>query len=328
MTARALYRSSTVDGLAPPYNQLNLKIFYPAKPAHTDMEHATGRLAAHTNHSPFPVLIMMPGINVSMESYSWLASALAENNIVTVCYQLLVEEFPGLACISPGLDIEQLKPAHFGQQPSSTTLTTILSVLDDLQNDSVLKGLLNVDNIIVGGHSAGGTAALLNANPEWFPMIKAAFSYGAHTAAASALGWPSDHCLPINPSIPTLIIGGDQDQVIANSTHYYGIEPSTTELLIRTFEQAIHAGGEHSASHYLAIIAGANHYAITYPKDHSVGRAFLEQPQQDDLAVCEYLQQLIHHFIEATANGNEHSKKRLLELCSEREPMLTIGRTK
>ena len=74
---RACYRSVHVDGYASPYNNIALKVYYPCAYSGTFEERNTGFIAGDRSRAPCPVIIMMPGINVSHESYSWLCKKLA-----------------------------------------------------------------------------------------------------------------------------------------------------------------------------------------------------------------------------------------------------------
>ena len=274
MRARAFYRAVTLDSLRPPYNHVTLKITYPSLPPGNEQELNSGYLAADLDQAPFPILVMMPGINVSPEAYSWLAQALAAHGIVTVCYSFITEELPGLISLSPGIDLEYLKPDLFGQAPSAVVLAAIIKELTRVNTDSLLTDALALDKIILGGHSAGGTVALLNANPDWFPGLVGVFSYGAHTAAATPLGWPDNSYLPSPSQLPTLLIGGDCDGVIEGSQMRYGnsSDHGPSSKLEKSFERAITAS---RGDCHLAIVSGANHFAIAYPIDKSTGRSFL-----------------------------------------------------
>ena len=299
MNTRAFYRAIAIDGLTAPYNTATLKIYYPALHAATEAQRNSGFIPADPARAPFPVVIMMPGINVGPEAYGWLAIALAQRGIVTLTYSLVSEEIAGLVSISPGIDLHHLKPEHFGKAPSAVALAAIIAELHKIQHNSVLKGLLNLDKIIVGGHSAGGTVALLNGNPQWFPGLAGIFSYAAHTAAATPLGWPDGSYLPTPSLLPTLVLGGENDGVIAGSQMRYGnsTDNSASEKLEQTFKQAISSA---RGDCHLAILAGANHFAIAYPEDNSTGRAFLDREQtRPAQQIRETLQETIGLFIES-----------------------------
>jgi pimeloyl-ACP methyl ester carboxylesterase len=152
-----------------------------------------------------------------------------------------------------------------------------------------LAGLLDLQKIVLGGHSAGGSAALVNANPHFFPTVKAAFTYGAHVQAATTLGYSEGAVLRLSDEMPLLIIGGNRDGVIAASSGRYRAEGevnpralSASQLaadamapLLHTFQNAI---GGLRGDRYLAVLDGANHFSIAYPQDLTTGRAYLDQP--------------------------------------------------
>jgi hypothetical protein len=50
------------------------------------------------------------------------------------------------------------------------------------------------------------------------PRLRAAFAYGAHTAAVVQLGYPAGKILPLPDQLPLILMGGTQDGVIANSS--------------------------------------------------------------------------------------------------------------
>lgn len=297
MTIRAFYRATQVTAFDPPYNTVTMKVYYPAKDTLTEQEQHTGAVAANPDHAPYPVLIILPGINVGPEAYAWLATHLAEQGIVTITYTLLSNEMPGLISQSPGISIEALRPEQFGQSSCAAALPAILDEINAIQHESLLAGLLDTDNIVLLGHSAGGTVSLLSGNPQWYPSIKGVISYAAHTLGSVAIGWEDDTPMPTPSAVPTLIIGGARDGVIAASASSYGEKNATPfSSLIKTFEQAISSNRNDS---YLAIIDGANHFAITHPQDITTSRPFadLEQTQSPE-AIRTLLASLIAAFID------------------------------
>jgi hypothetical protein len=274
---RALFRSVVVPGLSAPNNTAHLKIYYPANLPTSDQERNTGMVGAFAEGPAFPVVILLPGINVGPEGLGWLAHELTSRGLIVVSYCLIGEEFPGLVSATPGLDIAALGPADYGKRPSSLALGPILAELSNCNSAGLLAGRIDVSRVILGGHSAGGTTALVNANPVWFEGVCGVFSYAAHTAAATMLGHPPGTMNAICPDVPALIIGGDCDGVIGESAGRYG-DPrgDTTGRVIATFDQALSRNKDDCV---LAIIKGANHFSIITPKDTVTGRAFLDQPE-------------------------------------------------
>jgi hypothetical protein len=274
---RAIFRAVAIESFTPPNNTVHLKIHYPAQLPGTPDERNSGMVAAISDTPPFPVVILLPGINVGPEGLSWLAHDLTSKGMIVVSYCLVGEEFAGLVSATPGLDIAALGPALYGQKASAIALGPILDELAACHKKGLLAGRFDLTQVILGGHSAGGTAALVNANPAWFKGVKGAFAYAAHTAAATMLGHPQGTMNAICPDVPCLIMGGANDGVIAESAGRYGDPPGdTTGRVIATFDQAI---SRNESDCLLAIVRGANHFSIISPKDHATGRAFLDQAE-------------------------------------------------
>lgn len=273
---RAIFRSVRIPGLIAPNDTAHLKIHYPAMLTGSDMERDTGLVASVGDDRLFPIIILLPGINVGPEGLGWLAQSLCARGLVVVTYSLIGEELPGQISLTPGIDIMSLAPDAYGTRPSALALGPIINDLHACHEAGVLAGRLDLSKIAFGGHSAGGTVALLNANPDWFSGACAAFAYGAHTAAATMLGHKPGSMNAICAATPVLIMGGSDDGVIAESAGRYGDLPGdATGRVMATFNQAV---SRTQADCVLAIIKGANHFSIIDPQDSSTGRAFLDRP--------------------------------------------------
>ena len=313
-----------MPGRAPPYGRPSLNVYYPAR--RTDSEHYrnSGLVAANSAQAPFPVVIIMPGINVGPESYGWLASHLASLGVVTVTYSMIAEEMPGYISLTPGLDLSALAPQQYGKRPSASALASIIEDLPKLNGDGVLAECLDLEHLVLGGHSAGGTVALLNADPAWFPGLCGVFSYAAHTGAATALGYAPDSMMQIPSALPTLIMGVTRDGCIANSSARYGEEEgSATERVERTFSEALHRDNVDS---YLALIDGANHFSMAYPRDDSTGRPFIDftetRPAQ---TIRDLLQQLIGDFVLACTCQDAAARARLEQSILQDQEKIAQG---
>ena len=322
MTVRAIYWGASIPGAAPPGDRASLKLHYPARPEDTDEERNTGLIPVDSSRAPFPVAILMPGINIGPESYGWLARALAQRGVVTVTYTLVAEEMPGYVSLTPGMALSELGPDRYGERPSATAIAPIVDELARLNEQGVLAGCLDLQRIVLGGHSAGGTVALLNARPDWFPGLCAAFSYGAHTGAATALGHPEDSMLAVPAELPLLLMGGTEDGCIANSAGRYGsvsrasrYRGSPTARVERTFDEAL---ADNREDCYLALIEGANHFSMVHPVDDSTGRAFIDLPTtRPDEAIRELVLSLVGDFILAHVCGDDGARSRLDGLTAE-----------
>ena len=312
LTVRAIYRAVSVPGGAAPYDRASLKVYYPALRTDSEEERNSGLVAAHREQAPFPVVIIMPGINVGPESYGWLAKHLASLGVVTVTYSMIAEEMPGYISLTPGLDMTALTPDEYGKRPSATALTPIIDDLQQLNTGGVLAGCLDLKHIVLGGHSAGGTVALLNADPHWFTGLCGVFSYAAHTGAATALGHAPDSLMAMPSALPTLIMGGTRDGCIANSSARYGEEEgSPTARVERSFNEALHRANDDS---YLAIIDGANHFSMAHPRDDSTGRPFIDfEETRPAETIRTLLQGLIGDFVLTCSGRDDQANERLAQ---------------
>ncbi len=298
MSIRALFQAAKVEDASPPYDTIHLKVFYPAQMSGSAREQNLGIVPADAQQSPFKVVIFFNGINCSPEMYQWLAVKLAERGLVVVVFSWVAQNLPGIVALTPGVDIRMLSPSTYGSAPTASALPVLLKALEGLQAEGVLAGLLDLQHIILGGHSAGGRVAIESANPRFFPQVVAAFAYGAHTAAGSQLGYPPGTILPLPDALPLMLIGGTRDGVIAKSSQRYGVdwEQATTPVL-RTFREALAEGRDDS---YLLLLEGANHFSIAHPFDSTTGRPFLDYPvSQPEDQLRNLLAEAIGLFIDA-----------------------------
>ncbi|MEA5448207.1 hypothetical protein VB780_06475 [Leptolyngbya sp. CCNP1308] len=322
MTVRALFRAAVVDGTPPPHNTLHLKVFYPAQLIGGDREQNLGIVSANAEQAPFPVVILFNGINCGPELYQWLAIALAERGLVAVTFSWVAENLPGMVALTPGVDLAMLMPERYGQGPTASALPALLNELEQLNNAGVLAGLLDLNRVILGGHSAGGRVAIESVSPAFFPSVCAAFAYGAHTAAVMQLGYPAGKILPLPDQLPLLLMGGTQDGVIANSCDRYGVtwERATTPVE-RTFREAIQGGRDDS---YLLLLEGANHFSFVDPFDATTGRAFVDFPAtQPDAALRELMAEAIGLFVEAHGGGSHpEAREALVKRLGAPQPLI------
>ena len=315
---RALFRAVAAPGPAP-YNALSAKVYYPALYGATHAEKNTGALPVAQADRPYPLAILMPGINVSPEAYAWLATALVEAGFVAVIYGWIAEEMPGVVALSPGLDVDALKPEHYGKRASATALAAVLADLAAQNRAGPLAGRLDTDRILLGGHSAGGSVALFNARPDWFPGLSAVFAYGAHSKASTMLGYAPDTYLKLPDALPTLIMGGSEDGVIAASAFRYGGDGGTPDPVgpvVRTFEQALSSA---RGDTHLAIVEGANHFSPCWPADPATGRPFLDRPETRPGAdIRADLAALVTAFARGHVADDSAARQRLAALLADR----------
>ena len=268
-TVSSFWQAIAVPEAEPPYNTIHLKIFYPSDRSSSPNPFLPALSAS--NLAPLPIVIFFNGFNCSLASYQWLAVELAARGLVVVLFDWLISTNK-TTFLTPGVDLSAFSSETYGTMPSASALPLIMAELDNLQENSVLSGSLDLQKIMLGGHSAGGRLALENAEPKFFDRLVGSFSYGAHSAAPMQLGHPPGTILPLPDSLPMLILGGTEDGVIANNSNIYGVKQWQTPAtpVIRTFREGITSQDGNS---YLIIIEGANHFAIADYTDSTLAIA-------------------------------------------------------
>ncbi len=304
---RAIFHAATLSNASAPYNVLHLKVYYPATPtpSGSDAERMTGVIPADKTSAPMPVVIFFNGINVGIESYHWLAVKLAEANIITVLYTHVAETLPGVIGLTPAIDLSKVKPDTYGSGATCPAIQPILDSLKQLNSNekSPLCGALDLNHIILGGHSAGGTVALQNA--QFFEQVKAVFSYAGHTMASTMLGFEAGTVLKVGDK-SVMLMRGDKDGVIAASRVRYGAEGQSQDPVEKTFDEACQPSAGEEA--WDVLLQGANHFSIAHPLDETTGRFFLDmemtRPAED---VREQIAGLVLAFIKKSELQAEHS---------------------
>ncbi|GIH02409.1 hypothetical protein Rhe02_04760 [Rhizocola hellebori] len=285
-----MWWAATIPGAKAPFDTAHLRVYYPAAPDGSDRERLSGVMAADAEGAPFPVALIISGVNVGQEGYRWLATELAAKGFVAVTFDWVGTLFGGMHGITPGVDLDAARPDGYGKRPTCPSLRPVLDALRDMTGP--LDGLLDLDRVALIGHSAGGTVALQSA--RFVPEVKAVVTYGAHTMVATMLGWPAGTVLPAQVDCPVLLLAGENDGVINGSADRYGEDPATRkDPITRTFTEALPPG-----PHQMVTLPGANHFAIVHPVDHTAARAFLDREASTDPAVSrETLSGLIGDFL-------------------------------
>lgn len=283
-------------------------LYYPGDEQRLAEARLTGRVPALETTNPWPLVVMMPGINVVPDSYRWLAHRLVADGFCVVTYAAVGSLGPAGTGITPGIDMTALTPDTIGTRPSSTVLEPLLARVGGAEpDDSPVAGMLDMDQVVIGGHSAGGTVALHNSDPGWVPGLQAVFTYGAHTMTATTLGHGESAVVAVPAKVPVMLLAGTDDGVIAASRDRYrsDADDAVHEPVRRTFNEAI---GRNSRDSWFVELAGAGHFAVCWPIDTTSGRTYLEgDPPPADPSVRELLGDLIATFI-ATSLGRPTPK--------------------
>ncbi|TIC88042.1 alpha/beta fold hydrolase [Nocardioides sp. GY 10113] len=269
-----------VPGAEAPYDTAHVTVRYPALPAETDVERMSGMLRPDASGAPYPVVVVLPGINVASTGYLDLAVALARRGIVAVTFDWVGQLFPGQVGLTPGVDLAAVGPDSYGSAPTTPALRPLLDALADAHRGGPLEGLLDLDRVGLFGHSAGGTVALQSAGPEWFPEIRAVATYGAHTMASQQLGFPPATLLAAPVVAPVMLVAGSADGVVAASAIRYGEEAGAPghDPVERTWSEALPAATEA----WLVRLCDAGHMLPAAPDDPTSARGFLEAPPGAD----------------------------------------------
>lgn len=274
-TVRAVHGAVRVAGLVAPHDTVHYRIFHPAAPTGDDRERLTGQVAPDDRQAPWPVVLVLPGINVGPEGYRWFAESLVPRGYAVVTMALVGETMPGVVGITPGIDLDAVRPDTYGTRPSGIAIAAVLEELARHQHDGPLAGLLDTGRVVLGGHSGGGTVALENARRDWFPTLVARFAVAAHTMASTVLGWEPGTVLAVEDQMPTMLLAAELDGVMARSADRYQRPAAGHDPVGRTFDEALPTGGEDS---YLAVVAGATHTSFIHPRDDTTARGFLDPP--------------------------------------------------
>lgn len=315
--ARAFYSATTIPGADAPYNAITVKIHYPAVFGDTLFERNTGSIPPDTSFGAMPVVIMAPGINVPFETFSWLGNKLAEAGIVMASFQVISELMPDEVHLTAALDLDANRVENIGKYPCGLAFQPVLNLLKRENESGLLAGALDLTQVWFGGHSAGGSTALLSASRDWFPELQGVFAYAAHTGISTMLGHPENYVHPVK-DIPLLLMGGSRDGCIANSAHRYGDTAGDPNgRIIETFEKASNSW---PGTSYMALIEGANHFTLADTTDRSTGRAFIDFDEECD---GDAARDLIAEMVIAFVRGDDAAMGALL-----RRPEIADGRRK
>ena len=279
---RSAHLAVRVEGAEPPEDTAHVRLFYPAAPTGSDEERLTGELPPDRRGAPLPVVVVVPAVNVGSDTYRWLAVELVRRGYAAVTYNHVGRLMPGHRGLSPGIDLRALGPGQLGTRPSASALGPVLEALAGLTAAGPMEGMLDLSRVVLGGHSAGGTLALANADPGWFPGVRAVFSYGSHTVPSRRPRPSAGHGAAGGPRP-----GADRgrrrrrgDQRVLGPLRRGGRRPAALAGARPRSTPACATGSRPTRWCWPA----ANHLLVCDPEDPTSARGFLEAPPTVDPA--------------------------------------------
>lgn len=281
---RTVHDAVTVPGVAAPYATAHLVVHYPAVDGPGDS--TLGIVAPTQDH--LPVVLLAGNFNCPPSLYAWLAKRLAAKGHAVVTWTWVTTLFGDRPGLSTGVDLTAVTPSTYGSRLPSELLPAILARLPEIPD---LAGHLDPSRVVLGGHSAGGTLALLCSS--W--LDAPAFSYGGHTRTQVPQGFGDDHVLALGDGPPLLLLGGLDDGIGD------AISLAQRGRLLPGHPMAVTAARGVPASRrcWTVLLEGANHYSFCEGYDGTTGRGYLEAAATgDDDATRDRIGSLVSTFLD------------------------------
>jgi dienelactone hydrolase len=277
-TVQAIHRSVRVPGAIAPNDTAHVTVHYPAVVGR--MVDPIGTLAPAVDEGGrLPIVLIASGMNCDAAYYRWLATRLARKGFAAVTYGFVGAVPPAEIGLTAGVDVDAVKPDTYGTRPVGLAFAPILDLMSALDADGPLAGVLALDRVAFGGHSAGGTVALESASTRYFPQVRAAFGMAAHTMASTVFGWEPGTVLPLSGEVPVLMVHSTRDGLVAAAAKWYGEEPGDFDPIGRSFATLPESSDSSaSAGSWLVRLEGANHFSVCAPEDHLWPRAGEDLP--------------------------------------------------
>ena len=288
---RAVYDAVALPGAEPPYDTAHVVVHYPA--AATDGDPTLGIVPPDPARVPLPVVLLAGNFNCPPELYAWLAKRLARSGRAVVTWTWVTPLFGGRPGLSTGIDLSAVTPSTFGSRVPSALLPALLEQLPLIAD---IGPALDLSRVVLGGHSAGGTTALLCSS--W--LDAPAFSYGGHTRTQVPQGFGAEHYLPLGDGPPLLLLGGREDGVVDAIARQQVGAVATGHPKTLTAERSVPA----DRRCWTVLLDGANHYSLCEGYDGTSGRGYLEgAASADQAAVRDRLGLLIGDFLDVVLDG-------------------------
>jgi len=197
---RTAYAAFRVPGAKAPFDTVHLRIDYPVE----DMGDGLSARA-----TPLPVVIFGGDTDCPSQSYYWLTRRLAGGGSAVITWTWIAELAGHRIGISSGLDPKVLSAAVLSDHHPSPMLQALLDCLASTK--VVPPDTLDLNRLVLGGHGAGGTWALLCSANAFTPHVVGAFSYGG------------DAEFPLTHDCPVLLINGSEDEPLLAPSSESGV---------------------------------------------------------------------------------------------------------
>jgi predicted dienelactone hydrolase len=283
VAVQAIHRSIRIPGATAPNDTAHVTVHYPAVAG--QVVDPIGTLAPSVQEGRrLPIVVFASGMNCDAAYYRWLATRLAVDGFAVVTYGYVGAVPPAQVGLTAGVDVDAVKPDTYGTRPVGLALAPILELMAALDAEGPLAGVLALDRVAFGGHSAGGTVALESASTRYFPQVRAAFAIASHTMASTVFGWEPGTVLPLSGEVPVLMVHATQDGLVAAAAKWYGEEPGDFDPIGRSFDTLPDPSASDSpdsapsAGSWLLRLDGANHFSVCFPEDHLWPRAGEDLP--------------------------------------------------
>jgi predicted dienelactone hydrolase len=278
---RAIWDAVRVPDAQAPYDTVHYRLAFPAAAPDPAADPVLGLVAPA--QADLPVVVLHPNFNLDRVGLRWLERVLAGAGFAVVTPQWVGPMFDGRPGLPTGVDVATLRHRY-------------LDALRDSLDRCLVHDALDLTRMVIGGHSAGGTLALLTAG-----QVQGGFSYGGHTRTQTAQGHGADHYLELSGQTPLLLMGGTADGVVTAIAEAQGHDAALLPM-----REAYSRSVPPDRPAWLVLVEGADHYAFLDEYDGSSGRGYLEPPgPRDPEEVHAVLAPVIVSFVRAcTGRGS------------------------
>jgi dienelactone hydrolase len=293
-----------VPGAPAPYDTVHYRVAFPAARPDPARDPVLGLVPP--SRRGLAVVVLHANFNMDGVGLRWLERSLALAGHAVVTPQWVGPMFDGRPGLATGVDLATLRHSY-------------LDALRDSLRRSLVADFLDVNRVVLGGHSAGGTLALLSAGDA-----HGAFSYGGHTRTQAAQGHGADHYLPLPAGVPLLLMGGTEDGVVRAIAERDGSD-AAAHPMVEAFERSV----PETSQSWLVMVEGADHYAFVAGHDGATGRSYLEASgNRPASAVRTAVQPVIRDFVAWSVDADAAARQRLDQLVAAPPAWVGVARAR